>query len=165
MSVDNDSLAATGILEVEMPGQGPAAGRTGQNLPTSPSPGSVTGSPTSSLASALATSETSAIGPHPSSGSLGAGITAARLIGGRYEILGLIGQGGMGRVYRARDTELDEIVALKVLQGDLVCSPEMVERFRREVKLARRVTHPNVARMFDMRAGRPVSRLTYKTWP
>jgi serine/threonine-protein kinase len=56
----------------------------------------------------------------------------------------------MGRVYRARDTELDEVVALKVLQREFVSSPEMVERFRREVKLARRVTHPNVARMFDI---------------
>lgn len=67
--------------------------------------------------------------------------------------MALLGQGGMGRVYRARDTELDEVVALKVLQSELVSSPEMVERFRREVKLARRVTHPNVARMFDIGAG------------
>ena len=157
MSVDNDSLAATGILELEVPAQGPTPARTGQSSPSSPSPLSVSGSPTASLASSLAASETSAIGPHPSSGSLGPGLTAARLIGGRYEILGLIGQGGMGRVYRARDTELDELVALKVLQGDLVSSPEMVERFRREVKLARRVTHPNVARMFDIGTRQPKS--------
>ena len=155
MSVDNDSLAATGILEVELPGQVPTAGRAAQNPPAPPSPILVSGSPTASLASSLASSETSAIGPHPSSGSLGPGLTAARLIGGRYEILGLIGQGGMGRVYRARDTELDEIVALKVLQSDLVSSAEMVERFRREVKLARRVTHPNVARMFDISTRQP----------
>ncbi len=74
----------------------------------------------------------------------------ARLIGGRYELLGLLGAGGMGSVYRVRDTELDEIVALKMLQRELVSSPDMNERFRREVKLARRVTHPNVARMFDI---------------
>jgi serine/threonine-protein kinase len=166
MSVDNDSLAATGILEVAMPGQAPAAGSRGPGSATGPAPLSLTSSPTAGLASSLAAAtpaslaaslssslgaaETSAVGSHPSSGSLGAGLAAARLVGGRYEILGLIGQGGMGRVYRARDTELDEIVALKVLQNDLVSSPEMVERFRREVKLARRVTHPNVARMFDI---------------
>jgi serine/threonine-protein kinase len=71
-------------------------------------------------------------------------------IGGRYTLLGLLGVGGMGSVYRARDEELDEIVALKVLRQDLVGEPGMAERFRREVKLARRVTHKNVARVFDI---------------
>ena len=71
-------------------------------------------------------------------------------VGGRYEILGLIGAGGMGTVFRARDNELEEIVALKVLRRDLVEIPGTVERFRREVKLARRVTHRNVARVFDI---------------
>ena len=71
-------------------------------------------------------------------------------IGGRYEILGLIGAGGMGTVFRARDGELEEVVALKVLRRDLVEIPGTVERFRREVKLARRVTHRNVARVFDI---------------
>src|SRR5579871_739564 len=58
--------------------------------------------------------------------------------------------GGMGSVYRARDRELDETVALKMLRRDLVELPGMLERFRREVKLARRVTHRNVARTFDI---------------
>jgi serine/threonine protein kinase/tetratricopeptide (TPR) repeat protein len=78
------------------------------------------------------------------------GFTQNRLIAGRYALLGLIGSGGMGSVYRARDTELDELVALKVLRRELVDSAEMLERFRREVKLARRVTHRNVARTFDI---------------
>ncbi len=72
------------------------------------------------------------------------------LLGGRYEILGLIGVGGMGSVYRARDSELEELVALKVLRKDLVSMPGILDRFRREVKLARRVTHRNVARVFDI---------------
>ncbi|MBK9000215.1 MAG: protein kinase [Myxococcales bacterium] len=72
------------------------------------------------------------------------------LVSGRYRILGLVGRGGMGSVYRARDTELDEDVALKMLSDELSGSPALIDRFRREVKLARRVTHENVARMFDI---------------
>lgn len=72
------------------------------------------------------------------------------LLAGRYEITGVLGVGGMGSVYRARDRELDEIVAVKVLRRELVAQPGMLERFRREVKLARRVTHVNVARVFDI---------------
>src|SRR5258708_40177510 len=72
------------------------------------------------------------------------------LVAGRYELIGLLGSGAMGTVYRARDRELDEIVALKVLRKDLGAAPDMLARFRREVKLARRVTHRNVARTFDI---------------
>lgn len=72
------------------------------------------------------------------------------LLAGRYAIVGMLGAGGMGTVYRARDTELDELVALKVLRRDLVGDSDALERFRREVKLARRVTHRNVARTFDI---------------
>jgi eukaryotic-like serine/threonine-protein kinase len=79
-----------------------------------------------------------------------AGTMARQLVGGRYEIQGLLGSGGMGAVYRARDTELDEMVALKMLHGELVDDPAMLTRFRQEAKLARRVTHKNVARTFDI---------------
>jgi eukaryotic-like serine/threonine-protein kinase len=72
------------------------------------------------------------------------------LLAARYEILGLLGQGGMGSVYKARDLELDELVAVKMLRQDAVPTPRALERFRREVKLARRVTHRNVARTFDI---------------
>jgi serine/threonine-protein kinase len=70
------------------------------------------------------------------------------LVAGRYRIVRWLGAGGMGRVYEALDTELDERVALKVLRGGL--SDEAIERFRREVKLTRRIQHRNVARMFDI---------------
>jgi TolB-like protein/tRNA A-37 threonylcarbamoyl transferase component Bud32 len=69
-------------------------------------------------------------------------------LGGRYELLALIGWGGMGNVYRARDLELDEIVALKMLRG--ASDADAVARLRAEVRLARRVTHPNVVRTFDI---------------
>jgi serine/threonine-protein kinase len=72
------------------------------------------------------------------------------LVGGRYQILRLLGAGGMGSVYEARDAELDEIVALKTLRRELIEDADMLDRFRNEVRLARRVTHKNVARMFDI---------------
>jgi serine/threonine-protein kinase len=72
------------------------------------------------------------------------------VVAGRYEIQGLLGTGGMGRVYRALDRELGDVVALKVLHSDFVASAEMLDRFRQEVRLARRVTHRNVARTFDI---------------
>ncbi|WP_437620514.1 protein kinase domain-containing protein [Sorangium sp. So ce1151] len=73
-----------------------------------------------------------------------------QVLAGRYELLGLVGIGGMGSVYRARDLELEELVAVKVLRRELSGAPEVIERFRREVRLARKVTHPNVARVFDI---------------
>ncbi|MFO0552988.1 MAG: protein kinase [Polyangiaceae bacterium] len=72
------------------------------------------------------------------------------VLAGRYEIVGMVGAGGMGAVYRARDRVLDEIVALKMLPTEVAAKPDAVERFRREVKLSRRVTHRNVARVFDI---------------
>jgi serine/threonine-protein kinase len=75
---------------------------------------------------------------------------AGTRIGGRYEILNLLGFGGMGAVYRVRDRELDEVVALKVLRREMARDVDMLARFRQEVRLARRVTHPNVVRTFDL---------------
>jgi serine/threonine-protein kinase len=73
-----------------------------------------------------------------------------QVLADRYEILALLGAGGMGTVYRARDLELDELVALKVMRRELLETPGILDRFRREAKLARRVTHKNVARVFDI---------------
>ena len=86
-----------------------------------------------------------------SSGTLPAPSTPGRhVFAGRYEILGLVGSGGMGTVYRARDSELDEVVALKLLRREVMDQSGMLDRFRQEVKLARRVTHRNVARTYDI---------------
>jgi serine/threonine-protein kinase len=71
------------------------------------------------------------------------------VLAGRYEITGLVGRGGMGTVYRARDRELDETVAIKILERQRA-SHDAVDRFRQEVRLARKVTHRNVVRIFDI---------------
>src|SRR6266404_4917563 len=68
----------------------------------------------------------------------------------RYEIIALLGQGGMGAVYKARDTELDRIVALKLIRPELAKNPEVLRRFKQELILARQVTHKNVIRIFDL---------------
>jgi serine/threonine protein kinase len=70
------------------------------------------------------------------------------VISGRYEIRALLGKGGMGSVYEATDRELDESVAIKVLQTEGL-APDSEQRFRSELRLARRVQHPNICRVFD----------------
>lgn len=74
-----------------------------------------------------------------------------RIFAGRYELLSELGKGGMGVVFRARDRELDEEVALKVLKGvgEGEGPSAQVDRLRQEIKLARVITHPNVVRAFD----------------
>src|ERR1700686_3856717 len=72
------------------------------------------------------------------------------LLAERYEILELLGQGGMGAVYKARDTELERLVALKLIRADLASNPEILRRFKQELILAREVTHRKVIRIFDL---------------
>jgi serine/threonine-protein kinase len=72
------------------------------------------------------------------------------LLGGRYRILGLLGRGGMGEVYRATDLMLGQAVALKFLPEEASQNPRLLERFHGEVRVARLVSHPNVCRVFDI---------------
>ena len=72
------------------------------------------------------------------------------VLGQRYEILELLGQGGMGAVYKARDREVNQLVALKVIRPDLANNPAIIERFKQELILARQVTHRNVIRIYDL---------------
>ncbi|HEY8104689.1 MAG TPA: serine/threonine-protein kinase [Gemmatimonadales bacterium] len=76
-----------------------------------------------------------------------------RALGDDYELLGQLGQGGFGRVYRVRDLHLEREVALKVLHPLLTQEPAVVERFRREAQLAARLSHPNIVNIYDI-AGR-----------
>ncbi len=78
-----------------------------------------------------------------------AAITKGSVIADRYEVQGVLGRGGMGVVYRAHDRLLEEDVAIKVLKRELLAEPEAARRFRNEIKLARRVSHPNVCRIHE----------------
>lgn len=77
-------------------------------------------------------------------------ISCGTLFADRYWIEDVIGRGGMGAVYRARDVTLGETIALKLLVAGSDATAAQVARFRQEVRLARRVTHPNVARVYDI---------------
>jgi len=72
-----------------------------------------------------------------------------QLLSLRYDLLVKLGSGGMGIVYKARDRETGEILALKVLKSTLTDDPSLMERFRNELRLARRITHHNVCRIYD----------------
>ena len=76
--------------------------------------------------------------------------TPGTLLGGRFRIIGLVGRGGMGDVYRADDLLLGQPVALKFLPPALAQHPDRLARFYGEVRIARQVSHPNVCRVYDV---------------
>ena len=83
------------------------------------------------------------------------GVRSGRLpngirLGKRYEIVQMLGEGGMGAVYKAKDLELERLVALKVIRPELAVHEEILQRFKQEIILARKITHKNVIRIFDL---------------
>ena len=68
---------------------------------------------------------------------------------GRYEVVAHLATGGMGEVYKARDTDLDREVALKVLPAHQTANPAALERFRREARAAARLSHKNIVTLYD----------------
>ena len=74
---------------------------------------------------------------------------------GPYEVVGALGAGGMGEVYRATDTRLDRTVAVKVLTAHVADSPEQRERFEREARAVAAINHPNICTLFDVGRERP----------
>jgi serine/threonine protein kinase/tetratricopeptide (TPR) repeat protein len=76
-------------------------------------------------------------------------ITEATL-SGRYRIIKELGKGGMGKVYKAVDTEINEEIALKLLKPEIVAEDKVIERFRNELKIARKISHKNVCRMYHL---------------
>src|SRR5580704_3324778 len=73
-----------------------------------------------------------------------------QLLAGRFQVIRFVARGGMGEVYEAQDEELNERVAVKTARFETTQSSHEIERFRREIQLARKVTHPNVCRTFDV---------------
>ncbi len=71
-------------------------------------------------------------------------------LAGRYQIVKLLGEGGMGAVYRAQDKELEREVAIKVIRPELARNAQVLQRFKQELILARQVTHRNIIRIFDL---------------
>ncbi len=89
--------------------------------------------------------------PHPIFSHIGATIFhEGNVIGGRYEIHKMLGMGGMGAVYKARDMEVERVVGLKVIRPDLAGNPAILARFKQELVLARQVTHKNIIRIYDL---------------
>jgi eukaryotic-like serine/threonine-protein kinase len=94
----------------------------------------------------------------PPGGDPGRPLAAARsttfaegdLVSGRFRVIRFIARGGMGEVYEAQDLELDERVAIKTIRPDIAADERVNQRFRREVQLARKITHPNICRIFDL---------------
>jgi eukaryotic-like serine/threonine-protein kinase len=83
-------------------------------------------------------------------GNMAASLQEGSLLADRYEILKLLGEGGMGAVYKARDRELDRLVALKVIRPELAGHASILQRFKQELILARKITHRNIIRIFDL---------------
>jgi eukaryotic-like serine/threonine-protein kinase len=87
-------------------------------------------------------------------------MTQPRLLGGRYELDGVVGRGGMAEVYRARDIRLDRIVAIKTLRADLARDQIFQARFRREAQSAASLNHPSIVAVYDtgedMASGMPI---------
>jgi serine/threonine-protein kinase len=78
-----------------------------------------------------------------------AALAAGEKIAGRYEVVKLLGQGGMGEVYQARQLSMDRMVAIKLIHPKTGNSDETVKRFHREMQAGSRIEHPNVIQVFD----------------
>jgi serine/threonine-protein kinase len=103
------------------------------------------------VGSSRAPTLTAADGAPPASDALdGAQFIPGTMLSGRYRIVGLLGRGGMGEVYRAEDLKLGQPVALKFLSRDVTDHADRLARFHQEVRLARQVSHPNVCRVHDI---------------
>ncbi|MCJ7564660.1 MAG: serine/threonine protein kinase, partial [Candidatus Aminicenantes bacterium] len=89
-------------------------------------------------------SQTKTLIPSPAEFSTGA------LFAGRYQIIEELGRGGMGKVYKALDTKIQEKIAIKVIRPEIARDEKTIHRFRNELKLARQITHRNVCRMHDL---------------
>ena len=77
-------------------------------------------------------------------------LTRGTVFAGRYEIIDELGKGGMGKVYRVEDTKVKEEIALKLIKSEIAADKKTIERFRNELKIARKISHRNICRMYDL---------------
>jgi non-specific serine/threonine protein kinase len=77
-------------------------------------------------------------------------LTTGSIFAGRYQVIEELGRGGMGKVYRVLDTKINEEVALKLIRPDIASDQQTIERFGNELKLARRIAHRNVGKMYEV---------------
>jgi TolB-like protein len=97
--------------------------------------------------------ESAATGPRSIRAGATAGLGTFRpddVLSQRFKIVRFLAQGGMGEVYEAEDLELGGRVALKTIRPEIATEPRIIQRFKREIALSRKVTHPNVCRIFDL---------------
>jgi tetratricopeptide (TPR) repeat protein len=88
-------------------------------------------------------------------------LTVPEIVAGRFRIIRYIAEGGMGTVYEAEDLRLNDRVALKTIRADIASNPKVVERFKREILLGKKVTHPNVCRIHDLGVDRTETGLEF----
>jgi serine/threonine protein kinase/Flp pilus assembly protein TadD len=77
-------------------------------------------------------------------------LTPGTTFAGRYLVMEMLGKGGMGKVYKVLDTEINEKISLKVIRPEISVSPETIERFQNEMKITRKITHKNVCRIYHL---------------
>ena len=77
-------------------------------------------------------------------------LTTGSTFAGRYQIIEELGKGGMGKVYKAHDAEIREKIALKLLKPEIATDEKTIERFKNEIRLARKIVHKNVGRVYDL---------------
>jgi tetratricopeptide (TPR) repeat protein/predicted Ser/Thr protein kinase len=142
------SAAVTVVAEMTPPSGASGATITGETvLPTNAdTPISQSAPASMAIPTSWSVPATGGGAGEPSSGPIRPG----SIVGNRYEIIAVLGEGGMGAVYKARDRELDRFVALKIIRPELAGRPEILQRFKQELILARKVTHRNVIRIFDL---------------
>ena len=141
----SDSSEAPTLMDV---GKGTSASDAATILAGPPS----TRGPAASDAPTLvdASRPTSPVPPPTSSAWQLPALPPGMMLGGRYEILQTIGEGGMGAVYKAEDRELGRTVALKVIRPELASNPDILQRFKQEILLASKVTDRNIIRIYDL---------------
>lgn len=92
-------------------------------------------------------------------------LTTGSMFAGRYQVIEELGHGGMGRVYRVLDQKLDEEVALKLIKPEIAADKETIKRFHNELRLARKIAHRNVGKMYELMEDRGTHFITMEYVP